>query len=144
MSGGSPWSTAGTMNAIMGRDLPVGMFALVTLHFLLSFIYVTVIAHAIYRLRVMSGIIVGVLTGWVLYGINFAIFHSLATQMQSPEGRALFVHFTFSLFASAAYKGASVPKPLRGGKTEVLNQTQAAVPQENPDDPEPVSKAADR
>ncbi|MEI9895221.1 MAG: hypothetical protein WDN28_15355 [Chthoniobacter sp.] len=144
MSGGSPWSTAGTMNAIMGAILPVGMFTLLVLHFALSFLYVAVIAHVIYRLRPMSGILVGVCTGLALYGVNFIVFHPLATQMQSPEGRALFVHITFSLLASAAYKGGSVPRPFRGSRDEVLDQTHRLITEENPADPEPVTAAADR
>jgi hypothetical protein len=144
MSGGSPWSTAGTMNAIMGRDLPVSMFTLVCLHLLLSFVYTAAIAHVIYRLRLVSGILAGLATGMGLYAINYVIFHSMPIQMQSPEGRALFVHFTFSLLASAAYKGASVPRPLRGGRDEVLEQTHRIITHDNSFDPEPVMAAADR
>lgn len=138
MSGGSPWSTAGTMNAIMGRDLPIGFLPLILLHFLLSFLYVTVIAQCIYRLKLVSGVAAGVLVSMGLYAINYAVFHSLPVQMQSPEGRAFFVHVTFALFASAAYKGASVPRPLRGDQRAVLEQTHRLISSVNPYDPEPV------
>lgn len=132
------------MNAIMGRDLPLGMLPLVCLHFLLSFLYVTVIAHVIYRFRVMSGIIVGLGAGMGLYAVNYVVFHALPIQMQSPEGRAFFVHVTFSLLASAAYKGAAVPQPFRGNREEVLEKTHQSLTDEDPNDPEPVLAAADR
>jgi hypothetical protein len=144
MSGGSPWSTAGTMNAIMGRDLPLGMWTLLVLHLILSFIYVAVIAHVIYRLKLMSGIMVGLVVGMGLYAVNYVIFHSLSVQMQSPEERALFVHVTFSLLASAGYKGAAVPRPFRGDHDEVLAQTHQLIHGENTFDPEPIAAAADR
>jgi hypothetical protein len=139
MSGGSPWSTAGTMNAIMGRDLPLGFFPLLFLHLVTSFIYVAVIAHVIYRLRVFPGIMAGLATAMALYALNYAVFYALPIQMQSPEQRAFFVHFTFGLLASGIYKGASVPRPFRGGRDAVEAATHQTIPeQEVPaGDPEP-------
>lgn len=141
MSGGSPWTTAGTMNATMGRDLPLGIFTLLFLHLLTSFIYVAVIAHVIYRLRVVPGIMAGVATCMALYALNYAVFQALPIQMQSPEQRALFVHFTFGLLASGIYKGASVPRPFRGGRAEVSAATHQTIPDEivAAEDPEPHS-----
>jgi len=60
------------------------------------------------------------------------------------EGRALFVHFTFSLLASAGYKGAAVPRPLRGNRADLLTQTHRLLHDDNPFDPEPIVAAADR
>ena len=43
MSGGSPWSTAGTMNMIMGRDIPVpggpytSFFTILIAHFAVAY-----------------------------------------------------------------------------------------------------------
>jgi hypothetical protein len=143
MSGGTPWSTAGTMNAAMGRDLPLGFFTLLGLHLLISYVYVVVIAHVIYRLGLVAGLITGVATGMGLYALNYAFFHGLATQMQSPETRAFLVHLSFSLLASAIYKGASVPRPFRGGEAEVAADTHAVVAEESIEssDPEPVPAA---
>jgi hypothetical protein len=139
MSGGSPWSTAGTMNAIMGRDLPLGFFTLLVLHLVMSFIYAAVIAHAIYRLRMVMALATGVAVGVLLYGVNYAVFHGLALQMQSPEMRAFLVHVAFGLVASAIYKGASVPPPFRGGPEQVAAATHAQVAVElvSHTDPEP-------
>lgn len=138
MSGGGPWSTAGTMNAVMGRDLPIGMFGLLVGHFVVSLLYSGVIAVAIYRLRLGSAIVIGVGVALALYAANYVIFHAIPIHMQSPEGRAVFVHITFGLFASAAYKGMSVPAPFRGGREEVLEQTRELGEEDHIEDPEPT------
>jgi hypothetical protein len=144
MSGGSPWSTAGTMNAAMGRDLPLGFFTLLTLHFIISYIYTVAVAHVVYRLGILSGLLGGLATGAVLYGFNYAVFHGLATQMQSPEMRVILVHFTFSLFAAAIYKGASVPRPFRGAEGLVEEATAHSIPveerQQGDPEPHPVAR----
>ncbi len=107
------------MNAIMGRDLPIGFAALLILHFALSFVYTAIIALVIYRLRTGAAIPAGVGAALGLYALNYASFYGLGVQMQSPEFRAIFVHVTFGLFASVVYKAASVPRPIRGGDREV-------------------------
>ena len=114
MSGGGPWSTAGTMNAIMGRDISLPIVVLALGHFAVALLYVFVMAQVIYRFRVIPGILacVGVVLG--LYALNFAIFKGLGVAQQSPEMRTFFVHVSFGLFASAIYKALAVPKPLRG------------------------------
>lgn len=114
MSGGGPWSTAGTMNAIMGRDVSMNIFALAAAHFAVALAYATVIAFAIYRFRVVPALLIAVGVGLLLYGVNFVVFRGLGGQMHSPESRALLTHIIFSLFAAGVYKGASIPKPLRG------------------------------
>ena len=58
MSGGGPWSTAGTMNAIMGRDIPANYLLLALGHFTISLVYVFIIAQVIYRFRTLPGIAV--------------------------------------------------------------------------------------
>ena len=141
LSGGSPWSTAGTMNAIMGRDLPIALLALFVLHFLFALVYGAIIASVIYRMRLVLGLLFGVATGLGLYAVNYAIFHFLATQMQSPEERAFYVHVSFSLIFSAAYKALSVPKPFRGDREEVSDQTHKVLHDTNVYDPEPTPVA---
>lgn len=89
----------------MGRDLPVGFFTLLIAHFALSFLYAAVIGTAIYRLRLVPALVAGSAVAMLLYGLNYAIFHGLAIQMQSPETRTILVHAAFGLLASATYKG---------------------------------------
>src|SRR5688572_27517766 len=113
LSGGSPWSTAGTMNAIMGRDLPFGMFTLVGLHFLLAVVYTFIIAAGIYRFRTPMAVPLGVLVGIVLYGVNYVVYSASGITQKSPEFRPIMVHLMFALFASLIYKAMSVPKPLK-------------------------------
>lgn len=112
LSGGSPWSTAGTMNAVMGRDLPFGMFTLVALHFLLAVVYTFIIAVAIYRFRTPMAVPLGILVGMALYGVNFVVYSASGILQKSPEFRPIMVHLMFALFASLIYKAMSVPKPL--------------------------------
>src|SRR6478735_6072353 len=111
LSGGSPWSTAGTMNAIMGRDLPFGMFTLVALHFLLAVVYTFIMAAAIYRFRTPMAVPLGILVGMGLYAVNFVVYRASGLHQQSPEFRPVMVHLMFALFASLIYKATSVPKP---------------------------------
>ncbi len=113
LSGGSPWSTAGTMNAIMGRDLPFGMFTLIALHFLLAIVYTFIIAAAIYRFRTPFAVPAGVGVGLALYAVNFVVYRASGLLQKSPEFRPVMVHLMFALFASLLYKAMSVPKPLK-------------------------------
>ncbi len=110
MSGGSPWTTAGTMNMIMGRDFRIGFFGLLIGHFAVAMLYTWIIGSIIYRLPTPAAVAIGVLVGVALYLANLVIFWSLRGSMQSPEFVTFFVHVTFSLFASLLYKAFSVPK----------------------------------
>jgi hypothetical protein len=112
LSGGTPWSTAGTMNGIMGRDVPGSWIGITFCHFLLSFVYMFVIGSAIYRFRPPVAVPLGILVTMGLYLINVLIFRMGGMTMSSPEGRAVLVHLMFGLFGSLFYKALSVPKPL--------------------------------
>jgi hypothetical protein len=113
MSGGGPWSTAGTMNAIMGRDIPLNYILLALGHFAVSLIYVFILALVIFRFRLLSAIGVGVVVAAALYGVNFAIFRGLGVMQHSPESKTFFVHLVFGAIASALYKAFSVPRPIK-------------------------------
>jgi hypothetical protein len=119
MSGGGPWSTAGTMNVIMGRDVKLPFAGLALGHFTVALLYIAVIAHVIYRFRVVMGIVAGLGVTLALYAVNFAIFRMSGMEQQSPEFRTFLVHVTFGIMASAIYKALSVPKPLRGAAEQV-------------------------
>lgn len=118
MSGGSPWSTAGTMNMVMGRDLPLGeggswgrLWMLAFGHFGVALVYMFIIAAVTHRLITPLAVPLGVLTGIALYGGNFVLFHALGFTMQSPESVTIFVHLVFSLTATLIFKAMSVPVP---------------------------------
>jgi hypothetical protein len=113
LSGGSPWSTAGTMNAVMGRDLPLNLYLLAAFHFGLAIVYMFIIAAAIYRFRTPMAVPLGIAVGMALYAINFVIYSASGVSQKSPEFRPIMVHLMFALFASLIYKAMSVPKPLK-------------------------------
>ena len=116
MSGGGPWSTAGTMNAIMGRDVQLPIFLLALGHFLLAFIYVFVIGQVIYRLQTWTGVAAGVGVAIGHYAANALIFRGFGIGQHSPEGRTFLVHLVFGLIASGLYKAFAVPRPLKSNK----------------------------
>jgi hypothetical protein len=110
MSGGSPWTTAGTMNMIMGRDFALGFWSLLFGHFALSFLYCWIIGSIIYRLKTPSAVAIAVLIGLGLYGANALAFFALQGKtLTQSEFVPFFVHVTFSLFAGLLYKAFSVP-----------------------------------
>lgn len=118
MSGGSPWSTAGTMNMIMGRDIPVpggpytSFFTILIAHFAVAYIYTYIIGYAIYRLHTAFAVPAGILIGVGLFCANELIYRSAGLTQHSPEYVTFFVHSMFSLFVSLMYKALSVPPPL--------------------------------
>lgn len=112
MSGGTPFSTAGTMNAVMGRDIAMNWPLLVVCHFGLSLLYMFIIAAVIYRFKTVLAVPAGIGIALALYGANYLLFSAFGLSMQSPEFRPFMVHFMFGLFGSLLYKAISVPKPL--------------------------------
>jgi hypothetical protein len=109
MSGGSPWSTAGTMNAIVGRDYPWNFVVLILGHFMSSYLYAAIIALAIYRFRIIAAMMLSLGVSLALCWVTGAIYESFGWVMQSPATRALLTHMAFGLYAAAVYKGACVP-----------------------------------
>ncbi len=112
LSGGAPWTSAGVMNSIMGRDVPGSLFLITVCHFALSFVYMFVIGTAIYRFQTPVAVPFGILVTLGLYAINLLVFRMGGMTMGSPEGRAVLVHLMFGLFGSLFYKALSVPRPL--------------------------------
>src|SRR4051812_2623984 len=110
MSGGSPFSTAGTMNAVMGRELPLPFPGLLFGHFAMSLLYSFIIGVCIYRFPGSVGVPLGVAVGFGLYLVNTLIFQTIGIEMPNREFVTFFVHIVFSLFASLLYKAFSIPK----------------------------------
>jgi hypothetical protein len=108
LSGGTPWSTAGTMDGVMGRLLPWGLVALLITHFILAFLYSAFIGWVIYRFKTFFAIPLGTLMGLPLYAVNWAVFSTLASK--GEETRCFLVHILFALFVSILYKALSIPK----------------------------------
>lgn len=110
MSGGSPFSTSGTMNMVMGRELQIPFFGLLVGHFAMSLLYSFIIAVCIYRFPASLGVPLGVAIGFGLYLVNTVIFQTIGFEMPNKEFVTFFVHIVFSLFASLLYKAFSIPK----------------------------------
>lgn len=115
-SGGTPWTMAGTMNAIMGRVIRADMAILLVAHMVLAWLYAAVIAFATYRYRWAPALFAGLIAGFVCFLANSAFFNGLNLAQESPESRVLVTHMIFSLCAAAAYQAFSVPRPLRGDR----------------------------
>lgn len=113
-SGGSPWSSAGTMNAVMGRDVPVDharFFVLLVEHFAVALLYAAVLGAVVYRFRVIAALGAGLAVGAALYLGNLMVFRAIGGVMQTGEGRAIVTHAVFAVFATLVYKAAGVPRP---------------------------------
>lgn len=117
MSGGSPFSTAGTMNAIMGRELPLPFLGLLVGHFAMSLLYSFIIGVCIYRFPASLGVPLGVVVGIGLYLVNTVVFQTIGVEMPNREFVTFFVHVVFSLFAGLLYKAFSIPKVTDTGAT---------------------------
>ena len=110
-SGGTPWTSGGIVTGVMGRAMPWPWSLIILAHFGLSLGYMAIVAHIIYRFRVVSGIIVGLLVSVGLYAVNYAVLGGWSDHRD--DGRALAAHIVFGLFASAIYKAISIPRPQR-------------------------------
>jgi hypothetical protein len=110
-SGGTPWTSGGIITGVMGRALPWPWPLIVVAHFGLCLGYMAVIAHIIYRFKVLKAIIVGLVTAMGLYAINYILLTGWSDHRD--DGRALAAHIVFGLFASVVYKAISVPRPRR-------------------------------
>lgn len=129
MSGGAPWTTAGTMNAIMGRHFELNVVALLVIHLLVAILYSSIIAAFIYQMKLGPSLGVGVLVGMGLYLVNYMLLHNFsAAQGGNPEVQAVGAHFTFSLFAAAVYRASSVPRRIVNTRGSEAN---APVPGSN-------------
>lgn len=116
-SGGTPWTGGGVANGILGRAYEWPMPALAVAHFALCLAYISVIAAAIFRLRVLTGIFVGTAISGALYLLTFPV---LATH-DAGDGRALAAQLVLGLFGSALYKALSIPKVRSTGRATAEN-----------------------
>jgi hypothetical protein len=112
--GGTPWTGGGVANGVLGRSLTWPWAAIAFTHFALCMLYMVVIALAIYRLRLIPAVIVGLVIALALYGVTYLIF---ATG-NAGDGRSLAAHIVFGLFSAVLYKAISVPPPLRDAGRE--------------------------
>lgn len=122
-SGGTPWTSGGVANGILGRAVPGMPWILVAIgHFVACFVCIAIIAHIIYPLRAWwAGVIVGGAVSLALYGVNYVFFAS----HDRGDLRAFGAHLILGLFGSAIYKAMSVPPPLQDPGEGPLNRDTA-------------------
>ena len=121
--GGNPWTFALPSGAhIMGR--PVSADHSITFlsseavpadlgHFAVSLVYGFVILAVVYKLRSWRAIVAGIVTGLVLYGINFAAFRAFAPQFTGPyEFNVALAHILFAGITAGVIRGLLRP-PMR-------------------------------
>lgn len=112
--GGSPWGPPRMIGAIaMGRDVlpPPATFdigvlmAAMVVHFILSILFVLVLAWIVYRLGFGAALAVGAVFGLVLYLVNFYGFTALFPWFAMARNWvSIFTHILFGLLAAWAYK----------------------------------------
>lgn len=115
--GGNPWTAFMRPSGacIMGRpvmaDPSVTMFSLAALpvhvaHFAVSVLFAFIILAIVYRLRSWKAVAAGILTGSVLYGINYAVCRAAAPQFTGAyEANVFMAHVLFGGIAAGAIRG---------------------------------------
>lgn len=111
--GGTPWTSGGTLNAVLGRPMPWPWFLILAVHLALCLAYMVVVANVVYRFKLIAAIGAGILTVLGLFAVNFAFFAAIMGFNQDlSNARSLVAHVIFGLFGTVIYKAISVPRPL--------------------------------
>jgi hypothetical protein len=121
---GQPWTSYNSPSGayIMGR--PVAMDQSITMlsvqalpahlgHFGVAILYSLIILAVVYRLRTWRALLAGVVTGLVLYGVNYLAFRMIAPQFTGPwEFNVGLAHALFGGLAAGMIRGFLRP-PVR-------------------------------
>lgn len=114
---GNPWTSFMMPSGayIMGRPVvaepSITMFSIQALpahvaHFVIGVLYAFIILASAYRLRAGKAIIAGVITGAVLYGLNYLVFRVAAPQFTgSYEFNVALAHVLFGGIAAGCIRG---------------------------------------
>jgi len=114
---GNPWTSFASPSAahIMGRtvsmDPAATQLSLEAMpahlaHFAVAIVYGLIILAVVYRLRSWRAILAGVISGLVLYGINFAAFRMFAPQFTGPwEFNVALAHVLFAGITAGVIRG---------------------------------------
>jgi hypothetical protein len=120
---GNPWTSFSqrTGAQIMGRPIstePITQLSWEAVpahlgHFAYALVCGFIILGVVYRLRSWRAILAGIITGLVIYGINFAAFHFLAPQFTGRyEFDVIVAHVLFSGITAGVIRGFLRP-PMR-------------------------------
>lgn len=116
-SRGWPWLGTSFFEAVVGRVTGLPWAANIALHLAACVAYSLVIGLAVYRFNPFLAAFVGIATGCVLYGANYAIAQMTGGLNPAEEGGIWMAHVFFGLFGALMYKAFSVPPP-RGVRPE--------------------------
>jgi hypothetical protein len=115
--GGNPWTSFMRPSGghIMGRpitgDQSITMFSVQALpahaaHFIVALLCAFIILAVVFKLRAGKAILAGIVTGLVLYGINFAVFKAVAPQFTGAyEFNVALAHLLFGGIAAGVIRG---------------------------------------
>jgi len=110
-SRGWPWLGTSFFDAVIGRVTGLGWYANLPIQYVVAVAYALAIGFVVFRLPVLAAAFAGILTGGVLYGINFAIATVMGGVNPGEDTGVLLGHLFFGLFGSLIYKAFSVPPP---------------------------------
>jgi hypothetical protein len=132
--GGNPWTAFALPSGahIMGRPVSTdGSIMLLSMqaipaylgHFAVAIVYGFIILAVVYKLRSWRAILAGILTGLVLYGINYAAFRAFAPQFTGPyatgpyEFNVALAHLLFGGITAGVIRGFLRP-PVQVDKSQ--------------------------
>jgi hypothetical protein len=105
---GVPWSSVNFFSAaVLGRVMPesVSYISATLLHFALCALYGIVIAAVVRRTRAEWAILMGAVTGLLLYLLNLAVVYNAVHSVYGREAAVLIAHVLFGAFTAGVYRG---------------------------------------
>jgi hypothetical protein len=117
-TGGDPWGfSAFVRPMVMGREIipattEAGQFnfSYLTLHYVLSLLFVFIMAPVLSRVLITKAMFIGLLFGFLFYAANRVAFSLVDIATKTGETRVVITNVCFGLLAAAVYRGMA-----RGG-----------------------------
>jgi hypothetical protein len=103
-----PWITVGP-DRLAGRYFSLMDWSSLFLHYGVMFAYCIIVGACVYRLNILLAFLAAPFIGIGLYFLNLIVTHAVASPSPN-EGAIVILHIIFALFATACYKGFSVPR----------------------------------
>jgi hypothetical protein len=111
--GGDPWAFSVLVRPmVMGREIIPATrtaaelnFGYLALHYILSFLFVFIMAPLLRRVLIVRALFIGLLFGFVFYAANRLAFSLLNVHTVTGETRVVLTNVCFGLLAAALYRG---------------------------------------
>jgi hypothetical protein len=112
-TGGDPWGFSALVKPIvMGREIvPASAsagqlnFGYLALHYVLSLIFVVLMAPFLSRSLIRRAVVVGLLFGFLFYAFNRIVFAQIDIPTKNGEAKVLVTNLCFGLVAASVYRG---------------------------------------